>query len=89
MEWHASDHPQDKLHNYADLVAWAEVAAILSPDKADHLRHLAQKQSQMAEAVFERAIELREAIYRLFADVSEQRTFLAKDLTLLNKALSE
>lgn len=89
VEWHASDDPDDKLNDYADLVAWAEAAALLSPDQADHLRQMAQKQPQMAEAVFERAIALREAIYRLFADVSEQKAFHAADLTLLNKALSE
>ena len=89
VEWHASDDPDDKLNGYDDLVVWAEAAVLLSPDQADRLRRMAQKQPQMAEAVFERAIALREAIYRLFADVSEQRAFHAADLTLLNKALSE
>ena len=34
VEWHASDHPDDKLHDYTDLIAWAEAAAILAPDRA-------------------------------------------------------
>jgi predicted RNA-binding Zn ribbon-like protein len=89
VEWHASDHPDDKLRNYADLIAWAEAAAVLSPDQADRSRRMAQKQPQMARAAFDRAIQLREAIYRLFVDVSKQGAFHAKDLALLNEALSE
>ena len=89
VEWHASDHPDDKLHNYADLIAWAEATAILLPDRADRSRQMAQKQPKMAGAAFDRAIQLREAIYRLFVDVSEQGAFHAGDLALLNEALGE
>jgi predicted RNA-binding Zn ribbon-like protein len=89
MEWHACDHPHDKLHNYADLIAWAEAAAILVPDRAERSRRMAQKQPKMARAAFDRAIQLREAIYRLFVDVSKQGAFHAEDLALLNETLSE
>ena len=89
VEWHASDHPDDKLHNYSDLIAWAEATAILLPDRADRSRQMAQKQPKMAGAAFDRAIQLREAIYRLFVNVSEQGAFHAEDLALLNEALSE
>jgi len=89
VEWHASDHPDDKLHNYTDLIAWAEAAAVLPPERADRSRRMAQKQPKMAGTAFDRAIRLREAIYRLFVDVSEQGTFQAGDLALLNEALSE
>jgi predicted RNA-binding Zn ribbon-like protein len=89
VDWHASDHPDDKLHNFTDLIAWAEAAAVLSPDRADRSRQMAQKQPQMARAAFERAIGLRELIYRLFVDVSEQETVHAEDLALLNEALNE
>jgi len=89
VEWHGSDHPQDKLHNQVDLIAWAEAAAILSPDGANVLRQMAQKQPEMADAAFDRAIRLREAIYRLFVDVSEQGAFMPEDLAHLNEALGE
>jgi len=89
VEWHASDHPNDKLHNYADLIAWAEAAAILPPDRAGRSRQMAQKQSKLAGAAFDRAIRLREAIYHLFIDASEQRAVHSKDLAFLNEALSE
>lgn len=89
VEWHDSDHPDDKLHHYEDLLAWAEAAAILLPDRGGRLRQMAQKEPQMAGVAFDRAIRLREAIYRLFVDVSEQKEFHAEDLAILNEALSE
>ena len=89
VDWHASDHPNDNLHNYADLIAWAEAAAILPPDRAERSRQMAQMQPKLAGAAFDRAIRLREAIYRLFVDVSEQRAFHSEDLAFLNEALSE
>jgi predicted RNA-binding Zn ribbon-like protein len=89
VDWHASDHPDDKLHDYTDLIAWAEAAAILLPDRADRSRQMAQKQPKMAGAAFDRAIRLREAIYRLFVDVSERGAFHDEDLALLNETLSE
>jgi predicted RNA-binding Zn ribbon-like protein len=89
VDWHASDHPQDRLHDYFDLIAWAEAAALLPPDQADYLRQMAEEKPQQAETIFARAIRLRGAIYRLFVDVSEQGTFHDEDLALLNEALSE
>jgi predicted RNA-binding Zn ribbon-like protein len=89
MEWHASDHPQDKLHDYKDLIAWAEAAAVLSPDQANLARQMAQEKPPAAGAALKRAIQLREAIYRLFVDVSENRMAGDEDLAFLNKSLQE
>ncbi len=89
VDWHASDDPQENLQNYADLIDWGEAAAILSSIRAERLRQMAQKQPKMAGASFERAISLREAVYRLFVDISEHREFHPEDLALINEALSE
>jgi predicted RNA-binding Zn ribbon-like protein len=88
-EWHASDDPDDKLDNYNDLVAWAETAAILPVEQAHQLREMAARQPEKAQAAFDKAIELREIIYRLFAAYAEQKTFSEADLAALNKVLSE
>jgi len=89
VDWHASDHPHDLLRDYADLLSWAEAAAIVSPDHAGHLRNMAQKQQQSAQDSLSYAKKLREAIYRLFVAVSEQQAILTEDLALLNESLSE
>jgi len=89
VEWRDSEHPNDKLHDYTDLIDWAEAAAVLLPERADRSRQMAQKQPKMAVAAFDRAIRLREAIYRLFVDVTEQRPVRPEDLALLNEVLSE
>ena len=89
VEWHAGEHPDDKLHNYTDLVAWAEAAAVLSPAHAERLREMALKQPELAKAAFDRAINFREAIYRLFVAVTERKPFQEDDLAFLNEALGE
>ena len=89
VDWHASDNPQDMLHDYDGLIAWAVLAGILAPDQVDRLRRLAQEQPERAQAAFARASGLREAIYRLFVQFSEQGTFASEDLALINEALHE
>ena len=56
VDWHASDHPQERLHDYFDLIAWAEAAAVLAPDGAIHTRQMAQQQPQLRKTAFDRAI---------------------------------
>jgi predicted RNA-binding Zn ribbon-like protein len=87
VEWHASDHPQDKLHDYAGLLAWAEAAKSVSADQARRLRELAAQQPQKAQAAFERAITLRETIYRLFAAYAGQGAVNAQDMAAFNQVL--
>ena len=89
VEWHASDQPDEHLNSYADLIAWAEAAEIVSEDRAAQLRQLAETRPEEAGMVFDRAFQLRETIYRIFADYSGQREFHADDLAHLNEALSE
>jgi predicted RNA-binding Zn ribbon-like protein len=89
VEWRNSDHINDKLANFADLITWAEAADILSAERADELRRLAENQPEEAAAAFARAIELRESIYRLFADFTGEGTFNSADLALINQAMGE
>lgn len=89
VDWHASDYPDDLLHDYAGLLAWAEAAGILTSAQAGRLREMALQWPEMAEAAFDRAVRLRETIYRLFVAIAEKEVFAEEDLALLNKALSE
>jgi predicted RNA-binding Zn ribbon-like protein len=49
----------------------------------------ATKQPDLAKAVFEIAIALRETIYQIFSAVAENREVAKRDLDALNAALQE
>ncbi len=88
LEMHASDHPQETLHNYADLVAWAEDAGILTSHKTKHLLEAARGEPTAAHQVLGQALGLREVIYRIFAALALGVSPENRDLVELNTALS-
>jgi predicted RNA-binding Zn ribbon-like protein len=89
VEEHASDHPIDELQSYADLVAWAEVKGILTGEEAALLLREAAARPAEAAAVLQRAIALREEIWRIFAAIARGRAPDPTDLTALNVTLAE
>lgn len=88
-DWHASDHPVESLTSYSDLVAWSQQVGILTDHQAQRLLKEAARRSGDAAAVLERAIALREAIYRIFSAISHGRPPQAADLAIFNAELSE
>jgi predicted RNA-binding Zn ribbon-like protein len=89
VDWRKSDHPEELLTSYADLVSWGQDVGILTNEDADHLLQQAQHRPKEANAIFERAIVLREAIYRIFEAAADERPPESRDLDILNGALSE
>lgn len=85
--WHASEHPVESLYSYRDLVKWAASTGVHSPETAAELNALADSQPTLARQVYEWAMELREAIYRIFAAISEQTTPSQLDIATINEAL--
>ncbi|HEX3722871.1 MAG TPA: ABATE domain-containing protein [Nitrolancea sp.] len=85
--WHKSEHPVELLLGYDDLVAWAVHTTILTEDEAALLVRQAAVRPVDAEVVRVRAIELREAIYRIFVAISEDERPEVDDLELLNSEL--
>jgi predicted RNA-binding Zn ribbon-like protein len=88
-DWHASDHPEESLNSYADVVAWARGAGLVSEVEAERLRAGASVSSMKAEEVLRRAVELRDAIYEVFAAVAHHRPVARRDVDVLNQALSQ
>jgi predicted RNA-binding Zn ribbon-like protein len=88
-EWHASDQPAEHLHNYSDLVRWAQQAGLLTQDRAEHMVEEGARRSEEGGQVLDRAIALREAIYRIFSAVAAARSPGPDDLDSLNAALAE
>jgi predicted RNA-binding Zn ribbon-like protein len=89
VEWHASNHPEESLNSYADLVGWAKRAAILTDEEAQYLQQKAAQQPAAASESLIKAIDLREAIYRIFAAIANERPVEDADLALLNNWLAE
>ncbi len=85
--WHKSEHPVELLNTYEDLVGWSRHADILSDVDAGTLLREAAGQPDVAEAVRVQAVELREAIYRIFSAIAEDDRPDVNDLELLNAAL--
>jgi predicted RNA-binding Zn ribbon-like protein len=88
-EWHTSEQPTEELRSYADLVAWAQAKGVLTEDEAAQLQRKAGSCPTEAADVLQRAITLREAIFRIFSTVTEGGTPSPADLAILNGALTE
>ena len=63
---HAEDR-DDCLRDWSDLARWAELAGLLTPTEHEQLVQRCETDSTSAESVHQRALDLRESIYRLFA----------------------
>ncbi len=88
VDWHARDHPEEWLTSYSDLVAWAAHAGALTDSEAESLLREAARQPREAASVLERAVALREAVYRVFSAVVAGRSPRDVDLATINEALT-
>lgn len=80
----------ETLNQYADLVAWGWKYEILpTEDSANHLLEIAARQPQAAQSALEKAIQLRDLIFRIFSTSSDGCTPEADDIEWLNAYLVE
>jgi predicted RNA-binding Zn ribbon-like protein len=89
LAWRGSDRRHDWLNSYANLVAWGKLVGILSEEAVHRLRREAKRHSAQVDVVLERAVELREAIYRICSAVAAGASPSAADVDALNVALAE
>lgn len=87
--WHGSDHPVEMLGSYLGLVAWGKQAGLLTPEAARRLQELVQAQPNKVDHLYERAIQVREAIYRIFSRRYAGKPIPKADLVLLNSLVRE
>jgi len=88
IDWRKTDHPDESLNSFADLVAWGQRAGSLSNDQAGHLLQEASRNPDQASATLQRAIDLREAIYRVFSATARHEQPHQADLDNLNVTLT-
>jgi predicted RNA-binding Zn ribbon-like protein len=89
VDWRKSDHPEELLNSYADLVSWGRDVGALTDEEADHLLEQAKHRQTEANTVLERAIAVREAMYLIFEAVADERSPALEDLGTVNRVLSE
>ena len=77
------------LYDFRDLLLWSCHAGILGGQKAQLLLHEAHQNAARAEAVFRRAIALRERLYCICADIAQARTPPADALDQVHAAWKE
>jgi predicted RNA-binding Zn ribbon-like protein len=88
-DWHASQKPEENLHDYADLIAWGEQAGLVTSALAGILRSQADEHPEAVNRAYDRAILLREALYHTFSSHYAGKPIPASDLALLNSVLRE
>ena len=77
----------DKLGDYFDLVEWSQHAGIITGRESRRLIEEGRRKPSEAGKVFERAIALREALYRIFKAMLTDRQPRSVDLVTVNDEL--
>jgi predicted RNA-binding Zn ribbon-like protein len=79
---------REKLHTLTDFIAWAHQAELLSLARAEDFRRSAARRPSEATALLARAIELREAIFRILLTAADGKIPAEKDMDCLNEELA-
>lgn len=88
-EWHASQQPSEYLRTYPDLVAWSLDAGLLDEGEAQQLLQSSEKHPREAALMLEKAISLREILYRMLSANSHCEPLDKDDLSRFNRYLAE
>jgi predicted RNA-binding Zn ribbon-like protein len=75
----------DKLSGYADLAEWAKGTGILDERDTKRVVRIASQKEREAKQVFERAITLRESLFKVFKHIIEGWNPPSADIELLNQ----
>jgi len=88
-QWHATEAPIELVNIYDDLLNWSRKAELINSNLAARLARVAAAHPAEAEATHQRAIQLREIIYRVFAAHAHQRVPNSSDLQALGAFAAE
>jgi len=88
VDWRNGPNRHDKLETFSSLLSWGVKKGVLSDGEASSLAKEAREE-HAEESAFRRALELREAVYRIFSAVAHDDHPDEGDLRALNKVLSD
>jgi predicted RNA-binding Zn ribbon-like protein len=77
----------EKLSEYLDLLAWARHAGVLTDSKSKSLAGEFVTRTEEATAIFRRAFQLRESLYRIFRAILLKKDPERSHLHVLNQEL--
>jgi len=89
VRWHASEHPEERLHSYPDLVIWARDQGLVKPKEAQALIEKAEQHPRESARSLQQALILRESIYRIFSEKAHGKPPAQADLDQINASVSE
>lgn len=89
MSNHDSQQPLEKLSSYADFIAWAQQANLLSYEEAISKTRLAERFPGKARDLLTQTRSLREIMFRLFSAVVTHQEAPETDIHALNNAISQ
>ena len=89
LYWRGSDPPTEGLKAPADLLAWCAAQGTLDAGSLKPFAPQWKSHPRTAAAAFAEAVELREAIYRVFSSAASGEEAVAADVDLLNTALAQ
>lgn len=81
--------PPERLVDYQDLARWSVRAGVVDEDEAGRLMQVAEARPADAARVHRRAIELREALFRIFAVLAAGERPGSEDLAVLDREVAE
>ena len=79
----------DNLPGYNELVFFARDSGVISPHLARQILSISSMKSRDRALIFDTAINLREAIYRIFSAVANSHAANRKDLKLIAELASQ
>ncbi|MEW6194650.1 MAG: CGNR zinc finger domain-containing protein [Bacteroidota bacterium] len=80
---------KDKLNGYDDLVDWAKEVGILKEVTARQLILMSSQKIKEAKQIFDRAVALRESLFRIFRQITVGLKPFEPDIELLNVESAE
>ncbi len=89
VSYRGRQFPEEKLNGFQDLLDWSVLAGTLDEGDARKLSREGGIQPEAAKRVLERAVELREAIHRIFTANISAEPASDDDLVTLNRELRE
>jgi predicted RNA-binding Zn ribbon-like protein len=87
--WEVQTQPNRNLKTYADLLRWSLQLNSLTKGEAERFLRESRRQAKQADSVMEAARQFQDTIYRVFSSYIDHKNPRARDLEMLNQALSE
>jgi predicted RNA-binding Zn ribbon-like protein len=87
--WKEQGTQVERLAAYSDLLAFGMQAGLLTQGQAREIATFANTHPSEARRVFQRALELREGIYRIFSAIIAHRVPPPRSMEIINSAYAD